>query len=47
LPGLASWVFATGSFHGYDQVDFDILWTIVESDLPPMIAELTAILEAG
>jgi uncharacterized protein with HEPN domain len=26
--------------HGYDQVDHDILWAIVQNDLPPLIAEL-------
>jgi uncharacterized protein with HEPN domain len=26
--------------HGYDNVDFDILWEIVSQDLPPLIAEL-------
>ncbi len=26
--------------HGYDNVDFDILWEIVAQDLPPLIAEL-------
>jgi len=26
--------------HGYDKVDFDILWAIVKNDLPPLIAEL-------
>jgi uncharacterized protein with HEPN domain len=26
--------------HGYDSVDFDILWEIVSHDLPPLIAEL-------
>jgi len=26
--------------HGYDKVDFDILWDIVQYDLPPLIAEL-------
>ena len=30
--------------HGYDSVDFDILWDIVQFDLPPMIAELQRIL---
>jgi len=29
--------------HGYDTVDFDIVWRIVESDLPPLIAELSGI----
>jgi uncharacterized protein with HEPN domain len=26
--------------HGYDNVDFDILWEIVTRDLPPLITEL-------
>jgi uncharacterized protein with HEPN domain len=26
--------------HGYDSVDFDILWQIVTEDLPPLIAAL-------
>jgi uncharacterized protein with HEPN domain len=26
--------------HGYDRVDFDILWQIVETDLPPLISKL-------
>jgi uncharacterized protein with HEPN domain len=26
--------------HGYDAVDFDILWEIVSADLPPLITEL-------
>jgi uncharacterized protein with HEPN domain len=26
--------------HGYDSVDFDILWQIVVQDLPPLIATL-------
>ncbi len=30
--------------HGYDSVDFDILWQIVTSDLPPLIATLESIL---
>lgn len=29
--------------HGYDNVDFDILWEIVIHDLPPLIAELEKI----
>ena len=28
--------------HGYDSVDFDILWRIVESDLPALVRELSA-----
>ena len=30
--------------HGYDNVDFDILWEIVTHDLPPLIVELGRIL---
>jgi uncharacterized protein with HEPN domain len=29
--------------HGYDNVDFDILWEIVTQGLPPLIAELQKI----
>ena len=31
--------------HGYDAVDLDILWDIVEQDLPPLIAALEEIVE--
>ena len=31
--------------HGYDSVDFDILWQIVSDDLPPLIAALEKALE--
>jgi uncharacterized protein with HEPN domain len=31
--------------HGYDTVDFDILWTIIQEDLPPLIEQLEAILK--
>ena len=30
--------------HGYDSVDFDILWAIVERDLPSVVAQLEDIL---
>jgi uncharacterized protein with HEPN domain len=30
--------------HGYDSVDFDILWQIVTQDLPPLIAILEEII---
>lgn len=30
--------------HGYDSVDFDILWTIVRVDLPRLISQLERIL---
>ena len=32
--------------HGYDEVDFDILWQIVTADLPPLISELEKIITA-
>ena len=31
--------------HGYDEVDFDILWDIIQLDLPPLITALTTILD--
>ncbi len=30
--------------HGYDSVDYDILWTIVHQDLPSVIAQVERIL---
>ncbi|MBN1145643.1 MAG: DUF86 domain-containing protein [Anaerolineales bacterium] len=33
--------------HGYDSVDFDILWMIVQQDLPDLIAKLEKILLAS
>ena len=29
--------------HGYDTVDFDILWQVLTADLPPLIAQLEKI----
>jgi len=29
--------------HGYDAVDLDILWVIVQDDLPPLIVALEQI----
>jgi len=31
--------------HGYDQVDCDMLWLIVEKDLPDLIADLQDVLD--
>ena len=31
--------------HGYDSVNFDVLWQIVRKDLPPLIENLKHILE--
>ncbi len=33
--------------HGYDVIDFDILWTILNQDLPPLIEALEAIMKEG
>ena len=33
--------------HGYDIVDYDIVWSTVAQDLPPLIAELEKILSPG
>jgi len=33
--------------HGYDVVDLDLLWDTIETDLPPLIAQLGAILEGS
>lgn len=39
IVGLRNWL-----IHGYDQVDHDIMWAIVQNDLPSLMAELDAIL---
>jgi uncharacterized protein with HEPN domain len=50
LPGIP-WPDITGLrnrlVHGYDSVDFDILWNIVRHDLPPLIRELRVALGEG
>lgn len=33
--------------HGYDEVDFDVLWGIVQNDLPVLVAELRRMRQAG
>jgi uncharacterized protein with HEPN domain len=32
--------------HGYDQLSFDVLWDIIELDLPPLVRELENIVSA-
>lgn len=32
--------------HGYDSVDFDILWNIITRDLPPLIEKLECIISS-
>jgi uncharacterized protein with HEPN domain len=31
--------------HGYDKVDFGILWDVIQIDLPPLVAQLKTALE--
>lgn len=33
--------------HGYDAVDFDVLWRILKDDLPPLIAALEKAVPPG
>jgi uncharacterized protein with HEPN domain len=33
--------------HGYDAIDFDRLWTIIEQDLPTLIKQLETIVREG
>ena len=37
----------TRLIHGYDVLDWDLLWDTVCDDLPPVIAQLERILEMG
>ena len=32
--------------HGYDEVDFDVLWKIVSEDVPTLITELERVVES-
>ena len=33
--------------HGYDDIDFDEVWLIIQDDLPPLISQLQAIVTAA
>ena len=33
--------------HGYDEINFDIVWEVATVDLPPLIARLEQILTSG
>ena len=33
--------------HGYDRVDFDVVWATIVHDLPPLIVRLDAFLRAN
>jgi uncharacterized protein with HEPN domain len=39
IVGLRNWL-----IHGYDEFDFDILWRIVEHELPALVGDLQRIL---
>jgi uncharacterized protein with HEPN domain len=45
LPWLQMIAARNRLIHGYDSVDFDILWAIIKNDLPVLIARLKEILE--
>lgn len=32
--------------HGYDSIDFKVLWDVIQFDLPPLIASLAGIVES-
>jgi uncharacterized protein with HEPN domain len=44
LPWLQMIGLRNRLIHGYDQVDFDILWNIIQQDLPGLISQLEIIL---
>jgi uncharacterized protein with HEPN domain len=45
LPWLQMIGLRNRLIHGYDQMDFDILWIIVKQDLPGLVSQLEKILE--
>jgi uncharacterized protein with HEPN domain len=47
LPWLQMIGMRNRLIHGYHSIDFDILWNIIQKDLPNLIAQLENILEAG
>jgi len=30
--------------HGYDRIDFDIVWAVIQSELPPLVAQLERVM---
>ncbi|HSB65656.1 MAG TPA: HepT-like ribonuclease domain-containing protein [Anaerolineales bacterium] len=46
LPWLPMIAARNRLIHGYDSVDFDILWSITQNDLPNLITRLKEILQA-
>ncbi len=47
LPWLQMIAARNRLIHGYDSVDFDILWVIIHNDLPALIIRLQEILGSG
>jgi len=45
IPWIQITGFRNRLVHGYDEVDFDILWNILKNDLPLLISNLENILE--
>ncbi len=45
LPWLQMIAARNRLIHGYDSVDFDILWAIIKNDLPVLIVHLEEILD--
>ena len=45
LPWLQMIAARNRLIHGYDSVDFDILWAIIQNDLPALIVRLKKILD--
>ncbi|MGH7491103.1 MAG: HepT-like ribonuclease domain-containing protein [bacterium] len=33
--------------HGYDEIDLDVVWEVIQQDLPPLIEELKRILPSS
>jgi uncharacterized protein with HEPN domain len=46
LPWLQMIAARNRLIHGYDNIDFDILWAIIKNDLPTLIIQLENILDA-
>ncbi len=48
VPWRETTDFRNRLIHGYDQINFDVLWDIIQEDLPPLIEQLeTIIAEEG
>ena len=47
LPWLQMIAVRNRLIHGYDSVDLDVLWVIIQNDLPVLIIRLQEILSTG